>query len=61
MHFICAYDFCILDYLFVLFKLWGTGFVNIEVFFVPSHMFPYTRTLCTHLHRETVAPAIGKL
>ena len=59
MHFICAYDFCILDYLFALFKLWDTGFVNIEVLFVPSHTSTYIRTQCTHSHREAVAPAIG--
>ena len=59
MHFIRAYDFCILDYLFVLFKLWGTRFMNIEVLFVSSHTSTYIRTQCTHSHREAVAPAIG--
>ena len=61
MHFICAYDFCILDYLFALFKLWDIGFMNIEVLFVFSHTSTYIRTQCTHSHREAVAPAIGSL
>ena len=26
-----------------------------------SHSLTYGRTLCTHSHREAVAPAIGKL
>ena len=61
MHFIYAYDFCIFDYLFALFKLWGTGFVNIELLFIPFHTFTYIRTQCTHSHREAVASAIGNL